>query len=62
MVRGRALFSIGDAPEREVLPGEFVLARRGVRHAIRVPDDTPLLLLAAVSPNEDRPDEEVEVP
>lgn len=60
VVRGRALFSVDDAPEREVGTGEFVLARRGVRHAIRVPDDEPLLLLATVAPNEDRPDEEVD--
>lgn len=60
VVRGRACFAIGDEPEREVGVGAFVLAHRGVRHAIRVPDGEPLLLLAAVAPNEDRPDETVE--
>lgn len=61
VVRGRALFTIGDEPEREVGPGNFVLALRGVRHAIRVADGgEPLLLLAAVGPNEDRPDETIE--
>lgn len=62
VVRGRAWFTVGDAPEREVLPGDFVLAERGVPHAIRVPDDEELLLLATVAPNEDRPDEEIDVP
>ena len=61
VMRGRALFAIGDEAEREVGPGSFLLAKRGVRHAIRVPDGgEPLLLLAAVAPNEDRPDETIE--
>jgi quercetin dioxygenase-like cupin family protein len=61
VLRGRALFTIGDGPEREVGSGTFLLARRGVRHAIRVPNDgESLVLLAAVSPNEDRPDETLE--
>ncbi len=59
VLRGRAAFTIGDAPERIVGPGTFVLAPRGVRHAIRVPEDEPLLMLAAVAPNEDRPDETI---
>jgi quercetin dioxygenase-like cupin family protein len=61
VLRGTALFTIGDEPERAVGPGELVLALRGVRHRIRVAADaTPLLLLAAVAPNEDRPDETIE--
>jgi quercetin dioxygenase-like cupin family protein len=60
VLRGRALFTIGDDPEREVDSGSFVLAPRGVRHAIRVPDGAPLLMLAAVAPNDDRPDETIE--
>ena len=60
VIGGRALFTIGDEPEREVGPGAFMFARRGIRHAIRVPDGEPLLLLASVAPNEDRPDETVE--
>lgn len=61
VMRGRALFAIGDEAERDVGPGSFLLAKRGVRHAIRVPDGgEPLLLLAAVAPNEDRPDETIE--
>ena len=60
VVRGRACFTIGDELEREVGPGTFLLAMRGVRHVIRVPEGEPLLLLAAVAPNEDRPDETIE--
>ena len=61
VLRGRALFTIGDAPELLAAPGSFLLAPRGIRHAIRVPDDGgPLLLLAAVAPNEDGPDETIE--
>ena len=60
VIRGRAMFTIGDEPEREVGPGDFMFARRGVRHIIRVGDDQPLLLFASVAPNEDRPDETIE--
>lgn len=60
VIRGRAVFTIGDQPEREVGPGSFVLATRGELHAIRVPEGAPLLLLAAVAPNEDHPDETIE--
>lgn len=60
VIRGRAAFAIGDEPERIVGPGTFVVAARGVRHAIRVPSGPPVLLLAAVAPNEDRPDETIE--
>jgi hypothetical protein len=38
-----------------------MLAERGVRHAIRVPPEgEPLVLLAAVAPNEDVRDETIE--
>ncbi len=60
VVSGRALFTIGDEPEREVGPGELVLALRGVRHSIRVGPEGPMTMLAAVAPNEDRPDESIE--
>jgi mannose-6-phosphate isomerase-like protein (cupin superfamily) len=61
VLRGRAALTIGAGPEVDVGPGAFLVARRGARHAIRVPEDgQPLLLLAAVSPNEDRPDETIE--
>lgn len=61
VIRGRAFFTIGDEPEREVGPGDFMFARRGVRHAIRVPTAEPLVFLAAVAPNEDHPDETIEL-
>lgn len=61
VLEGRAWFTIGDEPERIVGPDELVLASRGRRHAIRVPDDVAgLVLLAAVAPNEDVPDETIE--
>lgn len=61
VLSGRALFTVGDEPEREVGPGELVLALRGVRHVIRVADGAaPMIMLAAVAPNEDRPDETIE--
>ena len=60
VLRGRAAFAIGNAPEREVGPGEFVLARHGVRHSIRATEDAPLMLLAALAPNEGQPDETIE--
>jgi quercetin dioxygenase-like cupin family protein len=61
VMSGRALFTIGDQPEREVGPGGLVLALRGVRHQIRVADDAgPMIMLAAVAPNEDRDDETIE--
>ena len=61
VVEGRARFGIEGRPEREVGPGELVVARRGERHWIAVPEDAPeLVLLAAVAPNEDRRDEAVE--
>jgi quercetin dioxygenase-like cupin family protein len=60
VVSGRALFTIGDAPERDVGPGELVLALRGVRHLIRVGPGVPVIMLAVVAPNDDRPDETIE--
>ena len=60
VISGRACFTISDRPEREVGPGELMLAKRGELHTIRVPDGAPLMLLAAVSPNEAGPRETVE--
>jgi quercetin dioxygenase-like cupin family protein len=59
VLRGRAVFAIGNAPEREVGPGEFVLARCGVRHSISVMGDTPLMLLVTIAPNDGRRDETI---
>jgi mannose-6-phosphate isomerase-like protein (cupin superfamily) len=60
VLRGRAGFVIGDTPERVVGPEVVLSAPPGVRHAVRVVGDEPLLLFTAVAPNEDRPDETVE--
>jgi mannose-6-phosphate isomerase-like protein (cupin superfamily) len=63
VLRGRAGFTIGAQQERMAGAGTFLGATRGMRHVIRVPDGgEPLLLLAAVAPNEDRPDETIDVP
>jgi quercetin dioxygenase-like cupin family protein len=62
VLEGRALFTVGDEPEREVSPGQLVFAERGTWHAIRVPlGGAPVTLLAAVAPNEDEPDETIEL-
>jgi quercetin dioxygenase-like cupin family protein len=60
VLAGRADFTIGDGPERRVGPGVLMYAPRGSLHAIRVPDDGPLTLLASVAPNRDLPDETIE--
>jgi quercetin dioxygenase-like cupin family protein len=61
VLRGTALFTIGDEPERAVGPGELILALRGVRHVIRVAEDgAAVIMLAGVAPNEDRGDETIE--
>ena len=60
VIQGKAAFCIGDEPEREVGPGQLMLARRGIRHSIRVPSDGPLTLLAAVAPDEDWAEETIE--
>ncbi len=60
VLRGQAAFTIGDEPPCEVGPGQFMFARRGVQHAIRVLGDDALVLLAAVAPNEDIPQETIE--
>jgi quercetin dioxygenase-like cupin family protein len=61
VIDGQARFTIGDRPERTVGPGELMLAQRGERHSIRVPEDgRDLVLLAAVAPNEDVPNETIE--
>jgi quercetin dioxygenase-like cupin family protein len=58
---GQACFTIGERPERTVGPGELMLAQRGERHSIRVPERGPdLVLLAAVAPNQDVSNETIE--
>jgi quercetin dioxygenase-like cupin family protein len=59
---GRMGFRLADQPEIEVGPGSFLVARPDELHGLRVIGDEPLVLLAAVGPNEDRPDEAIEAP
>ncbi len=61
VVEGVARISIGDLPSRRVGPGMLVLAAPDEPHTIEVPADGPgVLLLAAVAPNQDVPDETIE--
>lgn len=57
---GRLGYRLAEAPEIEVGPGAFLVARPGQHHGLRVVGDEPLVLLAIVGPNEDRPDEAIE--
>ena len=61
VLSGRALFTIGDEPEREADPGSSCSPCAASDTVIRVADDAgPMIMLAAVAPNEDRPDETIE--
>jgi quercetin dioxygenase-like cupin family protein len=59
---GRLGFRLADAPEVAAGPASFLVARPGELHGLRVIGDEPLVLLAIVGPNEDQPDEAVDVP
>jgi quercetin dioxygenase-like cupin family protein len=59
---GRLGFRLAEETEIEVGPGSLLVARPGELHGLRVIGDEPLVLLAIVGPNEDRPDEAVEDP
>ncbi len=60
VLAGRAVFSFAGEPERTVDPGGVLVAPRGVAHAIRVVEDEPFVMLIAVAPNEEAPDETIE--
>lgn len=60
VLAGHAVFAFAGQPERTVGPGEVLVAPRGVAHAIRVVGKEPFLMLIAVAPNEDAPDETIE--
>jgi quercetin dioxygenase-like cupin family protein len=62
VLRGVVGLTIGDEPEYLAQPGSLLLARRGVVHGIRVPGPESAVLLCTVTPNEDAPDEQVDVP
>ena len=59
---GRMGFRLADDAEVEMGPGSFLVARPGELHGLRVLGDEPVVLLAIVAPNEDRPDEAVDDP
>jgi mannose-6-phosphate isomerase-like protein (cupin superfamily) len=60
-LEGRAVFTIGEGAGRDMGPGQLAFAPSGTWHTICVPPDgEPLVLLAAVAPNENLQDETVE--
>jgi mannose-6-phosphate isomerase-like protein (cupin superfamily) len=60
ILAGRAVFRFANEQEnREVGPGTLLVAPPGVAHTISVPGPDTLLMLVAVTPNEDAPDETV---
>ena len=62
VLRGRAIFRFGaSAGERVAEAGTVLFAPPGVQHAISVPGPEPLVMLASLSPNEDAPDETIDV-
>ena len=61
VLRGVVGLTIGDDPEYLAEPGSLFLARRGVVHGIRIPGPESAVLMCTVAPNEDAPDEQVEV-
>ncbi len=62
VARGVVGLTIGDDPEYLAQPGEILLARRGVVHSIHVPGPDSAVLICIVAPNEDAPDEQIDVP
>jgi len=62
VLRGVVGLTIGDEPEYLAEPGSLLLARVGVVHGIRVPGPESAVLLCTVTPNEDAPDEQIDVP
>jgi quercetin dioxygenase-like cupin family protein len=62
VLQGEATFRFaGEAGERHAPAGTLLLARRGVEHTIAVTGAGPLVLLCSITPNENVPDETVEL-
>lgn len=62
VVSGRLGFRLDDRAEVELGPGGITIARRHEVHGLRALGDQPLVFIACVAPNIDRPDEQVDVP
>jgi quercetin dioxygenase-like cupin family protein len=62
VLEGRLGLRLGNAPQIEAGPGTVLLAQRDEIHALRTIGEERLLLIASVAPNEDRPDETIEMP
>jgi quercetin dioxygenase-like cupin family protein len=55
-------FRLAEAPELEVGPGGFFVARPHEVHGLHAVGPDPLVIMAIVSPNEDLPDETIDEP
>jgi quercetin dioxygenase-like cupin family protein len=62
VLSGRLGFRLDDRTELDLGPGEITVAHRGQVHGLRVTSESPVVFIAAVSPNEDRVDEQIDVP
>ena len=60
VLSGRAGFIFDGGEEHVAGAGSVLFAPRGVRHAVRVLDEEPLLWIAFITPNEDVTDEQVD--
>lgn len=56
LLQGKASFTIGDNPERNLNPGELVIFNRNVIHSVRPLGDVPALFLTADTPRRDPKD------
>jgi quercetin dioxygenase-like cupin family protein len=62
VVSGHLGFRLDDRPELALGAGDIAIAHRGQVHGLWVSGDSPLVFIASVSPNQDRPDEQIDVP
>ena len=62
VMSGRLGFRLDDRAELDIGAGAILIAHRGQIHGLRVIGDEPLAIIAAVSPNQDAADEQVDVP
>jgi quercetin dioxygenase-like cupin family protein len=59
VLAGTCGITIGTNPEVTATPGTLLVAEKGTRHQVRVLGPDPVVLLCTVTPNDDRPDEQV---
>jgi quercetin dioxygenase-like cupin family protein len=61
ILRGRAIFEIGEELPRAAGPGELMFAAPGVKHTVYPTADEEMVMLAVLGPNEDEPDETIDL-